>query len=668
MSNTSPDDKATVGPPKGFGTGPAPDDSPAPPSVEQDPESAESDALIGQLLAERYRVEELLGRGGMGAVYRARHVHMQKSVAVKVLHREMTYLPEVVARFEREAVAAARIEHPHVAAATDCGRLEDGAFYLVLEYVEGRSLRHLLKEYTSLPAPLALHITRQIAEALDAAHTAEIVHRDLKPDNIMLIEKDGDPHFVKVLDFGIAKVNTGDEAQQLTQLGSVFGTPEYMSPEQAAGSSVDSRSDLYTLGIMLYEMLTGATPFDDSDMVVVLTRQMTLAPEPLPPSIPASVSALVNCLLHKDPGDRVQTASALVEWCDRLLASGVDQLLADSAQSPLPMSVAAASGPNSVEYSETVLSVARPEVYPETPNVSVVAPRSGHAVTKFLLPLTRRVPILGKNVNLGGQPVPVWAVLGVGVAVAGLLVVLFGAVVVASATTRGDAVAAPGSSAAAVEPDLGALIALAQSGDRDAIAKVQARPEADRTAKEWHALGRGYAVIGHGKPSLEAYDKALTLEPSLASDAALMKDVVAATADKTTVRDALSLAVRSLGAPGADLVYFVNQATRNKKDVADTHTMSRTLLESETLRQKASPALLVALDLNKARGCAAVRPVVERAVTHADARSLPKLKSFTARNGCGFLGMGDCFACLRGNSNLADAVRRADSTPAPKFE
>jgi serine/threonine-protein kinase len=169
-------------------------------------EEPESEDLVGRTLVGRYKVDRLLGTGGMGAVYRAEHAQLRKAVAIKVLHREMTYLPEVVARFEREAVAAARIEHPNVAAATDFGRLDDGAFYLVLEYVEGRSLSKLIHERKALSTELALRITRQIADALAAAHAAGIVHRDLKPDNVMLVEKDGNPYWVKVLDFGIAKI------------------------------------------------------------------------------------------------------------------------------------------------------------------------------------------------------------------------------------------------------------------------------------------------------------------------------------------------------------------------------------------------------------------------------------------------------------------------------
>ena len=225
-------------------------------STREEEHAAEGDALLGTILAGRYRIEQLLGSGGMGAVYRAEHVHMRKAVAVKVLHREMTAFPEVVARFEREAVAAGRIDHPHVVSASDFGQLEDGSFYLALEFAEGHSLAKLVHTEGALQPERALRIARQIAEALQAAHGVGIVHRDLKPENVMLVVKDSDPDYVKVLDFGIAKIKVEGAAEQpaLTQIGTVFGTPEYMSPEQARGEPADARADLYTVGVILYEM------------------------------------------------------------------------------------------------------------------------------------------------------------------------------------------------------------------------------------------------------------------------------------------------------------------------------------------------------------------------------------------------------------------------------
>src|SRR6185295_2712151 len=248
-------------------------------------------ALIGVTISDRYRIERLLGEGGMGAVYQAEHVLMRKRMAIKVLHPEMTRVDEVVKRFEREAMAAAHIDHPHVVTATDFGKLDDGSFFLALEYVEGKSLREVIAQ-GPLELGRALHIARQIASGLGRAHSIKIVHRDLKPENVMLVERDGDPDFVKVLDFGIAKVQIGeltagdvDAAASpgqpvLTQAGMVYGTPEYMAPEQALGQNVDARADLYALGIITYEMITGTRPFNAESKVALLGMQVTA---PVPP-------------------------------------------------------------------------------------------------------------------------------------------------------------------------------------------------------------------------------------------------------------------------------------------------------------------------------------------------------------------------------------------------
>ena len=291
------------------------------------PTAAESEDVripAGTMVADRYRIARVLGEGGMGVVYAAEHVLMRKEVAVKVLHAEMCTMPEVVARFEREAIAAAHIDHPNVAGATDFGRLPDGACYLVLELLRGTSLRD---EIAKGPIPLgrALRIMRGIASGVAAAHAKGIVHRDLKPENVMLVDRDGDPDFVKVLDFGIAKVDASVAAapqagsKVLTRIGSVFGTPEYMAPEQAVGDAVDARADLYALGVVLLEMLTGKCPFSGNALSILRERILAVGPPDMSEVTDPGARALIARLLARQPEDRTQTAAELGAGLDALL-------------------------------------------------------------------------------------------------------------------------------------------------------------------------------------------------------------------------------------------------------------------------------------------------------------------------------------------------------------
>jgi len=296
-------------------------------STEANPLTQIAELPPGELIADRYRVVARLGEGGMGVVYSVEHTHMRKLFALKVLHRELLRLPEVVARFEREAVLAGSINHPNVAAATDFGKLPDGSFFLILELVVGKGLRALLAE-GPLPIARALPIMRGMTAGVAAAHAKGIVHRDLKPDNVMLVDRDETTDFVKVLDFGIAKGDAVNEvraaggaapAQPLTQVGAVMGTPDYMSPEQALGQGVDHRSDLYSLGIIFFELCTGAPPFRGEALQVLQKHLMVEAP-PVPPELvrglDVPIAAIVAKLLAKDPADRYQSAADLLAAID----------------------------------------------------------------------------------------------------------------------------------------------------------------------------------------------------------------------------------------------------------------------------------------------------------------------------------------------------------------
>lgn len=270
----------------------------------------------GQVLGNRYEIKECIGSGGMGAIYTARRIHIGDTVAVKVLRPEVVHDAQSRERFQREARAAARLHHPNAVVVHDFGQDQDGTTYIVMEYLEGRSLRDVLSEKKTIPLPQAVSIMKQACAAIEAAHRLGIIHRDIKPDNIILLDShDGLPH-VKILDFGIAKLldrtnDTGEIDPTLTQVGTVIGTPNYMSPEQCQGETLDARSDVYSLGIVLYEMLTGVQPFTAKNSTGIVIKHVTEKPKRLVsvnPYVPAEVERVVLKALEKKPEARQQSA------------------------------------------------------------------------------------------------------------------------------------------------------------------------------------------------------------------------------------------------------------------------------------------------------------------------------------------------------------------------
>ncbi|UJR86480.1 serine/threonine protein kinase [Sandaracinus amylolyticus] len=282
------------------------------------------DPLLGRVIDGRYRVEKAIGEGGMGVVYLISHVVLGKRMALKVLRGDMAKDGDVVQRFMQEAQSATSIGHPNIIDISDFGRLPDGSVYFVMEFLDGTSLTHFIGTGGSIPMQTALHVIRQIASALDAAHARGIVHRDMKPDNVYLVKQGKDPHFVKVLDFGIAKV--GGASSKLTKTGMIFGTPHYMSPEQASGQSVDRRTDVYALGVIMYEMFTGKVPFDGDTFMGILSKHMF--EQPLPPSQVqgtkglGAVEDVILKSLAKKPEDRYQSMSELIDDLDKIAGGG----------------------------------------------------------------------------------------------------------------------------------------------------------------------------------------------------------------------------------------------------------------------------------------------------------------------------------------------------------
>jgi serine/threonine-protein kinase len=623
-----------------------PADTPAPPLLR-------AQRLVGEVLSDRYRIESLLGEGGMGAVYLAQHVLMRKRVAIKVLHPEMTGMPEIVARFEREAMAAAHIEHPNVAAATDFGKLQDGACFLVLEYVEGRNLRDVIADGT-LPVALALHIAGQIASALGRANALGIVHRDLKPENVMLVERDGDKHFVKVLDFGVAKVPVGEIALRLgeaapgtalTQLGMVYGTPEYMAPEQALGQEVDARADLYALGVILFEMLTGVRPFEAPSKVTLLGMKVTSDPPSLRSKnpdvrVPESVESLVTKLLQKEASARFQQARDVVEAIDRCRVG--------EAETEPPLRDA------SVSRRERRASA--PDAQPSSITASDVMPRM-RALGRRMAVLIREVPPLG--------------VIGA----VGLLLLLLLLIGVAKVRDKPKvSLPAPSSAAAPAEAQeeekpaepitvAGAdELAAGIRGGGAALEALAARYPADSNVLR--ALARAYMKEKHVPDAMRTVGKLYSLNEAVGGDDE-MKELVrgAAQSAAESAEPAFTLMQSGLGSKGPDWLYdlAVNRATPPRASAR-----AKQALAKPAVRARMSPALTVAWDLRNATGCDAKRALVARAKDRGDARALVQLRPLQATKGCGFLNLSDCWPCLHRDNALAgaiDAIEEREKAP-----
>ncbi len=286
-----------------------------------------TDELLGQTLAGKYRIEERLKAGGMGTVYRGTHVLMDKTVAIKVLRPSLAADEKIVARFSREARAASRISHPHALSVTDFGEAEDGVVFIVMEYLNGRTLKEIIRHEGPMPLARVVEIIRQVGSALEAAHGQGVVHRDLKSENIMLLDTNG-PDYAKVLDFGIAKIKepVGTYNPGLTAPDLVIGTPQYMSPEQCSQSQdIDARSDIYSLGVIVYEMLVGQVPFTGESPTAIMMKHLQ---EPSPsvldkrPDVPGAVGRVVTRAMAKRTDDRYLSVGEMVE--DLTVAAGVE--------------------------------------------------------------------------------------------------------------------------------------------------------------------------------------------------------------------------------------------------------------------------------------------------------------------------------------------------------
>ena len=278
--------------------------------------NAAPDPLLGRVLNGQFRIEALLGRGGMGAVYRGLQMSLRREVAIKVILSDFARDPRNIKRFHREALATSQLTHPNIVYLHDFGQTDDGILFIAMEFLRGRSLEDELKKTGAIPEARLVPIAAQILKALHHAHGHDIVHRDLKTANVFLVKADDGSDLVKVVDFGIAKILTSETGQSdITKTGITVGSPAYMSPEQAINKGVDARSDLYSLGVMLYECVLGRAPFTGETPLEVILKHLHEAPPELPPDdeLPSPISpafrALITQLMSKEKDDRPASAA-----------------------------------------------------------------------------------------------------------------------------------------------------------------------------------------------------------------------------------------------------------------------------------------------------------------------------------------------------------------------
>lgn len=308
----------------------------------------QSDPFIGKVLEGKYLIVSRIGSGGMGNVYRGRHTKMETSVAIKILHASMVSDAKAVERFRREARAALAVNHPNAIQVMDFGVTEDQTVFIIMELLDGVSLQKVLETEKVVPVEKTVKIFKQICAAVGAAHAKEVIHRDLKPDNVIVLNYNQPGEQVKVLDFSIAKVSSGDKnAQALTEVGLVVGTPQYMSPEQAQGIELDKRADIYSLGVCLYQLLTGSLPFTAASSMALALKHIHALPRPVREvnnKIPLEIETVVMKAMAKRPNDRQQTAEELADELEKALAasgrsatsssSGLAAITTNSGQTP----------------------------------------------------------------------------------------------------------------------------------------------------------------------------------------------------------------------------------------------------------------------------------------------------------------------------------------------
>jgi eukaryotic-like serine/threonine-protein kinase len=607
--------------------------------------------LIGQVIDGRYRLTSLVGRGGMGAVFLGEHVTIRRPVAVKLLVPSLAAIPELARRFQREAFAIGRIDHPNCVTVLDFGRLENGSLYLVMEYLAGRSLAEAIEDEEQLGPRRSLHILRHILRGLGHAHQAGIVHRDVKPENVILVEHDGVPDFAKILDFGIARVigqtppdmmmEEGEE--RLTQAGIAFGTPAYLSPEQAIGDPVDQRADLYSATVMLFEMVTGKPPFYSPDKLELLGMHATRPPPRLRDvrpdlAVPPQLDELVAIGLAKSPIERFSDADeyiAAIEQCLSERMEGDFALVAPASPSDSePVALPLPPPPGLIAASARRIS-SGPHT---TPGAS-----PSYTPLRAVVPRARRrslwLPLVGVLMLVAGGAAAGWYFYLRPPRDVDLLAGLK-----SEAAEEAERSLVEGDPGLAIELLTGQPAALAG----DAQAQLQ--------------LGNAHAARSEYAEAVAAYANALALDPSLIADDRLRANLRLMIDDDGPVHIE---AARILGELGHDLdarQRIVDLAASRNREV---RKQAFALAEELGLGDRIDRLKSFTLDLEQETTCARRRDAVTKLRALGDPRALAPLQEALARPSKGKRKRRrrDPNACLR--QHAADAVRYFESlTPA----
>ena len=606
------------------------------------------DARVGTVVGERYRLLERIGEGGMGAVFRAEHILMKKVVALKLLHAEMGQVEDAGLRFEREAQSASRLNHPNITSVTDFGRSGSGELFLVMELAAGESLADVLAREGRLTLERACRLTGQILSALEHAHGQRVVHRDLKPANVMLVQST-DPRLgetAKILDFGIAKImEPGEGEQPLTKGVMIFGTPSYMSPEQASGQDVDSRSDLYSCGIMLYEMLIGQKPFESEDIVKLMAMQVTAPPPPFATAapgsgIPSAIEDVVMRALEKDRDQRFSSAAEFRHALELAEAGATGEHLGN-----LAVRLGAAAG--------TALWARRSTLWAALAGLGRGLMWAGRCLVKTARLLIARLPPRA-------QP---WAVPVAAIVAVGLLVIFI-------QTHRHGAaprLLPPRPKPVAQEmkspiKEIEEVMAKGHFAEARLLIMQQISSHPD-VARVRYLLGNLEFADKNPTAGLPAYEEALRLDPGLRGDAALLVNLRGLLPDRKLGQDALALMIKRIGVPaGATLAEIASEDRR-----LEFRHEARTACETLGCAGKIDQVESYSLDLAQGRTCAEKREAVEKLAATKDSRAIEPLRKARTGERGGILGRvlgGGGNACIY--KDIDAALKELGAEPKPR--